>query len=196
MRGWLLIRLRSRCLDRRRSAHSTRVVPVADVRDVERPEAPEEAVDLAPDRARVPGGGLRDRLVASARAERFAPFARRLAQITGLDEAGARAALALTGGGWELTPWAGCELLHFAGGPSTAGADVRFVRLQPGCRFPMHEHPSEEVLILLGALREEADGTIRRAGDRFTLTGAHAFSALPGEPLIYAVVVYGVRFLE
>ena len=151
---------------------------------------------LAATPPKVASGGMRDRLLASARAERFAPFTHRLARLTGLTPERAAAAIGLISGVWEPAPWRGCELLHFAGGRSTVGADVGFVRLQPECRFPLHDHPSEEVLILQGALQEEADGTIRRAGDLFRLTGAHAFSALPGEPLIYAVVVYGVRFLE
>ena len=53
VRSWLLIRLRSRCLDRRRLAQNARAIPVADLRALDRPEAPEEAADLSPDRARV-----------------------------------------------------------------------------------------------------------------------------------------------
>ena len=51
VRNWLLIRLRSRCLDRRRSAHSTRVIAMADLRTVERPEVAEESLEMSPDRA-------------------------------------------------------------------------------------------------------------------------------------------------
>jgi RNA polymerase sigma-70 factor, ECF subfamily len=53
VRNWLLIRLRSRCLDRRRSAHSTRVIAMADLRTVERTEVAEESLEMSPDRAAI-----------------------------------------------------------------------------------------------------------------------------------------------
>jgi hypothetical protein len=51
------------------------------------------------------------------------------------------------------------------------------------------------VLILQGRAREE-NGETRRAGDEFHMNKgtSHSFTALPGPPLIYAVVVFGVRF--
>lgn len=158
----------------------------------------EAAAPEAPDAAAA--GGLRARLMGSVAEDRYAPFLHRLAALTGLSAAEARAILRRISDPWEQSPWAGCELIHLQGGPATAGADTGLVRLQPGCRFPLHRHPAEHVLILQGALQEAADGAgggaIRKAGDQFSLSGAHTFTALPGEPLIYAVVVYGVEFLE
>jgi putative transcriptional regulator len=143
---------------------------------------------------------LRALLIGSVTDDRYAPFLHRLAALTDLSSVEVQAILRRIKDLWEESPWAGCELIHLQGGPATVGADTGLVRLQPGCRFPLHRHPSEHVLILQGALQEAADGTegsiIRKAGDQFSLTGAHTFTALPGEPLIYAVVVYDVEFLE
>jgi anti-sigma factor ChrR (cupin superfamily) len=77
------------------------------------------------------------------------------------------------------------------------GADVGFVRVEPGVRFPYHIHKGKETaLILQGGVRED-DDTIYQTGDLYVATvDAHSFTALPGEPLIYAVVVWGVEFPE
>ncbi len=56
VRNWLLIRLRSRSLDRRRSAHATRVVAMADLRTMERADEAEESPEMSPDRAAIRAG--------------------------------------------------------------------------------------------------------------------------------------------
>jgi RNA polymerase sigma-70 factor (ECF subfamily) len=53
VRTWLLLRLRSRCLDRLRARERSREVDGAEALLEERPAEEQEAADLAPDRARV-----------------------------------------------------------------------------------------------------------------------------------------------
>ena len=53
VRTWLLVRLRSRALDRRRSGHARLMVAVADMQTVERPQMVEEDPVLSSDRAAV-----------------------------------------------------------------------------------------------------------------------------------------------
>ncbi|HND33565.1 MAG TPA: sigma-70 family RNA polymerase sigma factor [Myxococcota bacterium] len=53
VRTWLLVRLRSRALDRRRSGHARHMVAVADLQTVDRPQAVEEDPVLSSDRAAV-----------------------------------------------------------------------------------------------------------------------------------------------
>jgi len=53
VRAWLLIRLRSRALDRKRSGAATKITTLADLQTVERPVFQEEDPLLGPDRQRV-----------------------------------------------------------------------------------------------------------------------------------------------
>lgn len=145
-----------------------------------------------------PAGDLRARLLAAAAApeRRFGPFVARLARL--LDVAHDRARELLAGlarpEAWQaLLPNIG--LIHLEGGPAVAGADVGFVRIAAGTAFPHHRHLGDEhVLVLQGGFVED-DGAITRAGaSSFRPAGsAHTITALPGEDLIYAVVVYGVE---
>jgi RNA polymerase sigma-70 factor (ECF subfamily) len=56
VRTWLLVRLRSRALDRRRSGHARHVVAVADLQMVDRPQVMEEDPVLSSDRSAVVRG--------------------------------------------------------------------------------------------------------------------------------------------
>ncbi len=146
-----------------------------------------------------PPDALWARLEASLDAEDVAPFA---AKLGALFDVGITRARELLGGltstdGWEaLLP--GVQLFHLTGGPAAAGADVGFVRLQPGASFPLHRHRGDEhTLILTGRLRD-SDGSESGPGDRaFKAAGSeHSFVAVgPGET-IFAVVVGGVDFLD
>ena len=96
---------------------------------------------------------------------------------------------------WEaLAP--GCQAIHLPGGVATVGADVGFVRVGPGVAFPYHRHIGEEVVLVLAGGYRDSDGTVRRAGDLVPAPddSAHGFVALDDQPLIYAVVTYGVDF--
>lgn len=145
---------------------------------------------------------LRARLMASAGASehRFAPFTRKLAQMidVSLSRAGELLARIADPSAWIPAPEIadGVELIHLQGGPATVGADVGFVRVAPGVEYPDHvHHGGERVLFLQGAQREPS-GAVARAGDELELApgSRHDFVALPGEPLIFAVVVFDVEF--
>lgn len=148
-----------------------------------------------------PPPGLRDRLLRStaADAERHAPFADRVARLADVAIDRARALLAeiAEAARWEMMA-PGIELMHLVGGPATAHADVGFVRVAAGRRFPRHTHLGPEtVLVLTGGYRDE-DGRVVRAGETVSAPGGtdHYFTAVEGEPLLYLVVVEGVRFDE
>lgn len=150
-------------------------------------------VDALP-RGRAPARA-RARLLAAAAADPWGPF---VAPLARLFEVAADAARDMLGRidmsvGWEpLLPNA--QAMHFTGGPSTAGADVGFVRVEDGTDFPAHEHLGAERNLVLRGTLVEADGTRHGPGDVFERGPGplHAFRA-EGD-LIFAVVVFGVRF--
>lgn len=142
--------------------------------------------------------GARARLLAAVAAPeaRFAPFVARLAELIDVAHARARELLASLARPelWQ-TVLPDVELVHLDGGPAVAGADVGFVRVAAGATFPHHTHlGSERCLVLQGGFVED-DGTVVRAGtSTFRATGtAHSLTALPGQDLLYAVVVFGVE---
>lgn len=146
-----------------------------------------------------PTADLRARLLATAaRPEhRWAPFTARLARLIDVAHDRARELLAAI---VRPDPWQrllpGVDLLHLQGGPAVAGADVGFVRVAAGGAFPEHRHLGpERVLILQGGYVDD-QGQTARAGDLVELPAgsSHSFVALPGDDLIYAVVVGGVEF--
>ncbi|HEX4459881.1 MAG TPA: cupin domain-containing protein [Polyangia bacterium] len=98
---------------------------------------------------------------------------------------------------WKPGPVAGLRVRLARAGAACAGAYTGFLRLEPGGRFPAHEHLGAEVtLVLAGGLRQN-DGRELHAGDRCEMPAgtAHDFVALPGEDCIAAVLQHGgLRF--
>jgi len=147
-----------------------------------------------------PSDGLKARLLASAGAptRRWAPFADRVAQLFDVARDQASSFLAMIGdpGAWEAAIADGCALIHLQGGPRVATADVGFARVAPGTRFPEHRHEGDEVTLVLQGRYRDSDGSIVGPGDRVDLPAgsSHFFDVLPGEELIFAVVVEGVSF--
>lgn len=147
-----------------------------------------------------PPPSLRDRLLDSLETptERFAPFTQRLAQMMDIGLETARDYLtrafhvATTG----VSPWPGIQLLHVEGGPATAGADVGFVRVPADTDFPPHHHAGREHTLVLQGGYVEGDRTEVKAGEQVVREADtdHVFHALPGDDLIFAVVVFGVDF--
>lgn len=144
------------------------------------------------------GPDLRARLLAGAAApeRRFAPFIARLARLIDVAHDRARDLLADLARPEIWQPFLpGVDLVHLAGGPATAGADVGFVRVKAGHTFPLHHHRGDErVLVLQGGFTDSA-GALVSAGDLVHQGGgtSHSLTALPDGPdLIYAVVVFGV----
>ena len=151
------------------------------------------AAPLAP-----PSAHVKARLMSSIGGGRFERFAQRFASMFDVAIDRAREML-----GWIEDPskWVssglpGMQAIHFAGGPAVAGADTGYVELQPGAQFPHHEHVGEELtLVLAGQVRDD-DGTLHGPGDEIVKGpgSRHDFSAAPGEPLVFAVRAYGVRY--
>ena len=137
---------------------------------------------------------LRQRLMTSVDHDPFGPFVARLARLLDLGIQRATQLLAEMEQSWQDAPWPGIQWIHLQGGPATAGCDVGFVKVEPGQTFPFHVHGGvERVLVLRGGFTD-SDGSVHRAGDTVEQQNAHHFVALPGGPLIYAVVVPGVEF--
>jgi putative transcriptional regulator len=94
---------------------------------------------------------------------------------------------------WVPGPLPGFSLLHFDGGPRTAGAITGFVRIDPGQRFPDHDHGGEEIgVILQGELRDTATGSTHRRGDRLVHHPGtlHALEAISRIPVIYLAIAH------
>ncbi len=129
--------------------------------------------------------------------ERLAPFADRLASMMDVTAEAARGYLARI---FDPDAWEGLipnvSVIHLAGGPSTEGANVGFVRIEPGAGFPMHSHLGDErALILQGTLKDSTFGDAR-PGDSAAIEGKgqpHALEVTSDEPLIYAVVTWGIE---
>lgn len=145
-----------------------------------------------------PSPSTRDRLMASVAADgRFARFTDAMAKM--FDVTADRAAQLL-----ELVDYAGSwvegpgpsRLVHFEGGPAVASADNGFVHIPADTDFPRHEHLGREVSLILQGSATDDQGKTYRPGDLVVLeTGSsHSFRSSPGEPLIFAVSVAGIRF--
>ncbi len=147
-----------------------------------------------------PSASLKDRLLRSADAAdgRWAPFLDRVAELFDIAAATAREYLSRIAdpAHWEAAIAEGIALVHLEGGPRTATADVGFTRVAAGATFPVHTHAGgEQTLVLQGSYRD-SDGTLVQPGDLVTMPGGstHSFEVLPGEDLVFAVVVRGVSF--
>ena len=93
---------------------------------------------------------------------------------------------------WGKSPWAGVDVFHIEPGPRLAGAEVGFVRMPAGARFPWHGHDGDEDnLILQGALRV-SDGQVVQAGESYPGAAGvtHDFVALDGPDLIFVSVLH------
>lgn len=141
-----------------------------------------------------PSPDLRERLLRSAAPRsRLQGVVDALARFVDLTKEAAAALLATVDDAtrWNASPWAGVEVFHIDPGPRLAGAEVGFVRMTPGARFPWHGHDGEEQnLVLQGAL-QVSDGQIVGPGEMYP--GApdiqHDFVALEGPDLILVAVL-------
>ncbi|GDX80300.1 hypothetical protein LBMAG42_21110 [Deltaproteobacteria bacterium] len=144
-----------------------------------------------------PSDGL-ERLLGAV-ANPWVRFLDAFGELVDLPAAAARAILdrAEVGRGWEPAPVPGLELVHFEGGPRTAGADVGLVRLAPGALHPAHEHLGEESIVVLAGGYVDSAGYTVAAGhvERRHAGEPHSFVAGP-EGVVFAVVLrQGVAFL-
>jgi quercetin dioxygenase-like cupin family protein len=131
--------------------------------------------------------------------ERLAPFADRLGELMDVTVETARSYLAriFDPAAWQnLMP--SIDLVHLEGGPATEGADVGFVRIEPGQTFPEHRHLGDEhALILQGRVADNLGG-VAGPGDitRLGVGSAHELRCVSDEPLIFAVVVHGIEMVD
>ncbi len=158
---------------------------------------PDELAPIAPD------ASVLERLLTEADPRpRLERFVSRFAEFIDTTAEAARDLLSKVDGEsiWEASPWAGVKLLHLPCGPRVAAAEVGFVRMEPGLRFPWHEHKGEEhVLVLQGAYADGVSGKVHVAGDEDHRDAGtpHDYTVLPGPDLIYVVVLYeGLDFPE
>ena len=98
----------------------------------------EVAAELPPE---LPSPSGRDRLLAAvAPRPRLASVVDALARFVDMTREAAAALLASVDEAtrWHPTPWAGIRVFHIEPGPRIADAEVGFVHMAPGARFPWH----------------------------------------------------------
>ena len=113
---------------------------------------------------------IKQRLFASIGAGRFEAFSSRLAGLFDVTIDRARELLGLIErpASWIPQVIPGMSLVHFEGGPATAGADCGFIRLAPGVVFPPHKHLGEEaVTILSGRVHDVVNDRTVTAGEDY-----------------------------
>ncbi len=155
---------------------------------------------LALPRQRPPARGLEALLAATDPATPLRGLERRLGRYFDLDEAGVDA---LVASAFDPARWLdagfypGLMLFHLEGGPRVAGADAGLVRIPAGSSFPRHRHLGDEyAFVLQGEFTDDQGGTYRRGDVLFMPEESeHSFDVLPGEDLLYALILYkGVDF--
>jgi quercetin dioxygenase-like cupin family protein len=98
---------------------------------------------------------------------------------------------------WSAGPIPGVELMHFEGGPSTAGADVGLVRMAPRLAFPRHRHTGPERVFVLGGGYYDESGKLYRPGDFHEMdAGSRHSYQVTDEGLLLAVVLHGPIEIE
>lgn len=150
------------------------------------------AVALPPTR---PPPEVRERLVASARRDRFLPFVDELARLCDVAAEKMKAILRMVDDpeAWQAGPMPGIRLIHFEHGPACLGADTGLVEMPAGFQFPKHAHLGREVnFILQGSLHDD-DGTVYGPGT-YTDKGpddVHEYLVGDEAPIVMVVVHNG-----
>jgi putative transcriptional regulator len=150
-----------------------------------------------------PAPHVLQRLMTSVGGGRFEAFSARLARLFDVTVERARELLGLIDRPESWRPQLpGIALVHFEGGPATAGADCGFVRIDPGVTFPAHTHLGEEVtLVLSGQFRDVANNLTSSPGDDYLQAAGttHDLTCVSEEACLYAtranegVSMFGVR---
>jgi hypothetical protein len=143
-----------------------------------------------------PSAEARRRLLAavSARPERHAPFFERLGRFFDLPLGRIREIMGEIDmvGRWEPAPMPGVQLMHFAGGPTLAGADTGLVRVEAGLRFPLHRHlGTERIMVLEGGYHDDT-GRFYGPGHVHEMQGGttHTYTVLEDQSCLLALVLY------
>ena len=137
-----------------------------------------------------PAPDVLTRLLASVGGGRFEAFSARMAKLfdVTLDRARELLGLIERPASW-IVQIPGIALVHFDGGPSTAGADCGFIRMSPGAIFPPHGHLGEEtVTILTGRVHDVTNNVMYGPGDECVQTQGtqHYLLCVGDEDCIYA----------
>jgi hypothetical protein len=149
-----------------------------------------------------PHPSVRERLLASiARAPRLDAYVEPVARLLDVPLAKARDYLWRIDDAarWRPMPFEGVEALFVKGGPGTAGAFTAFLKVQAGCRLPMHDHLGPEHGLLLQGRARDQEGLVHAPGAEVEMDsgGRHEFEALPIVDCIFLVIAHrGVRFGE
>ena len=97
---------------------------------------------------------------------------------------------AQAGADWVPGPLAGVSVVHLAGGPATAGADVGLVRMAAGDVFPAHAHLGVESIVLLSGSYADSAGYVLYAGDAESRQVGQPHSLTAGaDGVVFAVVL-------
>lgn len=143
-----------------------------------------------------PSASARERLMAAVQgADRFAPFAQRMAQLFGLSvEAVAELLRGLDTCVWTPTAAPGVSFVHFQAGPALTEADTGFVRFEAGAEFPHHRHEGPELTFILEGVLYFSTGETLRPGDEIVLGLEHRHSVRAGDvPVVYATYHHGFQ---
>lgn len=137
-----------------------------------------------------PAPDVMTRLLASIGGGRFEAFSARMAKLfdVTLDRARELLGLIERPASW-IVQIPGIALVHFDGGPSTAGADCGFIRMSPGAIFPPHGHLGEEsVTILTGRVHDVTNNVMYGPGDECVQVPGtqHYLMCVGDEDCIYA----------
>jgi predicted ChrR family anti-sigma factor len=143
-----------------------------------------------------PAAALRERILRdAARTNRFERFIDEAARITDLGPEKISGLLAKIDdlSSWEESPLNGISLIPLRGGPATADAIVRFIKMKPGSTFPEHGHLGRETALVLQGSCRETSGRIDRRGDVMEMEQGtqHEIVALPGPDFVYLAVAKG-----
>jgi hypothetical protein len=137
-----------------------------------------------------PSPDVMTRLFASIGGGRFEAFSARMAKLFDVTLDRARELLGLIERPASWVPQIpGIALVHFEGGPTTAGADCGFIRLAPGAMFPPHGHLGEEsVTILTGRVHDVTNNVMYGPGDEYVMAQGtmHYLMCVGDEDCIYA----------
>jgi len=152
-----------------------------------------------------PPAEVRGRLFASldevCKPPRLDRFSKRMAELFDVSLEKARMFL-----GWvdepsrweEQANFPNVQLIHLPAGPAWAAADCGLVRMQPGFKFPLHDHKGQEVTLVLQGTGMDSTGTRMEPGVEMVLDPGHphAYTVDDGsEPYVFAVRFYGIELI-
>ncbi len=127
-----------------------------------------------------PSPEIEAQLMASVGSGRFERFANQIARMydVAIDRARELLGLIERSSAWNHAS-RDIGLIHFAGGPSCAGADCGVVRIRAGGFFPLHTHLGEEMSVVVAGVVRDSNGSTYVTGDEIVRQAgtSHALTA-------------------